>query len=29
VKSLQELIIEEQEMLKSLRRSLKGERTYP
>ncbi len=29
VKSLQELIIEEQKMLKSLRRSLKGERTYP
>jgi four helix bundle protein len=29
VKSIQELIIEEQKMLKSLRRSLKGERAYP
>jgi four helix bundle protein len=29
VKSIQELIVEEQKMLKSLRRSLKGERTYP
>ena len=29
VRSVQELVIEEQKMLKSLRRSLKGERTYP
>jgi len=28
-KSIQELIMEEQKMLKSLRRSLKGERAYP
>jgi four helix bundle protein len=29
VKSIQELIVEEQKMLKSLRRSLRGERAYP
>ena len=29
VKSIQELIVEEQKMLKSLRRSLKGECVYP
>ena len=29
VNSIQELIVEEQNMPKSLRRSLKGERTYP
>jgi len=29
VKPIQELIVEEQKMLKSLRRSLKGERAYP